>query len=1185
MQLDPKNAVGAGATTAVVTCTLVAILVGGQPAHAAWERVPIPALGRISASLGHADNQYHVRGRANRAWASNRHQGFAVRFRAQGAVVQLSTGESLSLKLARWGQGGHWEEAGPATALRFERNRLEASYESARVVEWYENGPLGLEHGFTIGEPFGVDSLALRSQPLILGIRIEAVNLQAQATAGEVTFANARAEPVVRYGKFAAWDRAGRSLPVQSQLAEGELQIWVDDRDEDYPIVVDPLIQSVKATASDGSAGDFFGVTVAISSDTLVVGAPNKDLASNADQGQAYVFVAPGGAWSNLTQVAVLRASDGVAGDRFGASVAMAGDRIVIGAPRHDGGRGAAYVFVRPAGGWSGVLNQNAKLLASDGLANDTFGTAVAVAVQNGSNDVVVVGAPLDDAGAATDRGAVYVFERASWAGTVTQTAKLTPGDGAGGGYQLGTAVDVTLLLDDCTVVAGAQFAPGAAGVATGAAYVFVKPSGGWVDASHTAKLTPSDGAANDNFGAAVAVRMDTALVGSPSGPGNTVDSGAAYLFVRNPATGWQDLARGRSLYASDGANGRGFGRAVALSEDRLLAVVGQPFNDPAAYVFRLESVSSFLITEQQKLVPSDPASLSDFGYAVHVSGWVSIPETLSVAVGAPRRLASTPGAAYLFREFVPTATATRTSTPTPSRTRTPTRTLSRTPTLTVTPSPNPSLTRTPVPPSETPLPTETALPSATDTPLPTSTELPSATYTQTPSSSPTPTATTPPLPTATWTFSPSASPTVSASVTATHPPTPTPTPSATRSQTASPPVPASATPTVTPSHTASATMTKTATSTATPSATGTTTPRTSAGRGCGNGVLESGESCDDGNTQDGDCCNARCEPEASGHPCEGDANPCTVEQCDGAGECRESGPAAPGTACEDDLTCTLDQCDGAGNCVHEPVAPEECPSGYAVLQQGGGQLSGTKLGRGALVGGPVCSGGATLERSARLLADLIAMGSITLKQNAWVQGSCVTDGALVSLLGSQPGRCNDGGDDSGVNELLLWCTVAQRKAVERAQRLGSLPGALALGNVHLRHDTWVQLPDHEGLVVVDADSLELGPGARLTLRATPRTQAVVLRVHGSLRLGRGAGLVLSGFAPGPSGSPAERVLWWVSGEARLGRRARVEGTILARDSILLLDSASVEGGLVSTGGTVELRKLARVHSAPWLLW
>ncbi len=94
-----------------------------------------------------------------------------------------------------------------------------------------------------------------------------------------------------------------------------------------------------------------------------------------------------------------------------------------------------------------------------------------------------------------------------------------------------------------------------------------------------------------------------------------------------------------------------------------------------------------------------------------------------------------------------------------------------------------------------------------------------------------------------------------------------------------------------------------------------------------------------------------------------------------------------------------------------------------------------------------------------------------------------------------------------------------------------------------------------------------------------------MLRVYGSLRLGRGAGLVLSGFAPGPSGLPAERVLWWVSGEARLGRRARMEGTILARDSILLLDSASVEGGLVSTGGTVELRKLASVHSAPWLLW
>lgn len=144
---------------------------------------------------------------------------------------------------------------------------------------------------------------------------------------------------------------------------------------------------------------------------------------------------------------------------------------------------------------------------------------------------------------------------------------------------------------------------------------------------------------------------------------------------------------------------------------------------------------------------------------------------------------------------------------------------------------------------------------------------------------------------------------------------------------------------------------------------------------------------------------------------------------------------------------------------------------------------SSTALSSGAVhwSAGQCAPGGATLERSARLLANLVAMGSITLKQNAWVQGSCVTDGASVLLLGSQPGRCNDGGDDSGVNERLLWCAEAQRKAVERAQRLGSLPGALALGNVHLCHNTWVQLPDHEGLVVVDADSLELGPGARLT--------------------------------------------------------------------------------------------------------
>ena len=159
--------------------------------------------------------------------------------------------------------------------------------------------------------------------------------------------------------------------------------------------------ESAKLLASDGAVGDQFGTSVSISGDVAVVGAVRDD-APLSNSGSAYIFRFTGLSW---VQEAKLTASDGAADDQFGTSVSISGDVIVVGAFfDDDNGRfsGSAYVFQEPPGGWV-TMTETAKLTASDGAAGDLFGFSVSV-----SGDVAVVGAQLhDDNGTAS--GSAYV--------------------------------------------------------------------------------------------------------------------------------------------------------------------------------------------------------------------------------------------------------------------------------------------------------------------------------------------------------------------------------------------------------------------------------------------------------------------------------------------------------------------------------------------------------------------------------------------------------------------------------------------------------------------------------------------------------------------------------------------------------------------------------------------------------
>ncbi|WP_019990051.1 FG-GAP repeat protein [Rudanella lutea] len=301
----------------------------------------------------------------------------------------------------------------------------------------------------------------------------------------------------------------------------------------------------IDRTASDGAANDQFGLSVAISGDYAIVGALGDDVGSTIDQGSAYIFVRTGNSW---VQQAKLVASDGATNDYFGYSVAIAGDYALVGAYSDNvginSGQGSDYVFMRSGDEWI----QQAKLTATDGAPNDEFGFSVSIA-----GDYAVIGASADDNGSNTNQGSAYVFVRSGT--TWSQQAKLTAGDGAINDF-FGTSV----AISGTYIVVGAPYGGGASSPSQGAAYVFLRSGTTW---SQQAKLTASDGTADDQFGVSVALAGDYALVGAYyDDPGGLTEAGSAYVFIRSGST-WTQQAK---LTNSNPASGHLFGFSVALS-------------------------------------------------------------------------------------------------------------------------------------------------------------------------------------------------------------------------------------------------------------------------------------------------------------------------------------------------------------------------------------------------------------------------------------------------------------------------------------------------------------------------------------------------------------------------------------------------------------------------------------------
>ncbi len=497
--------------------------------------------------------------------------------------------------------------------------------------------------------------------------------------------------------------------------------------------------QMAKLKAAVPGSNDYFGSALDVNSDsnpgTIVVGAYADNTTAGTDSGSIYVFQGSGGTW---TQVANLTGSVTAASDFFGSSVAITGNRIIVGAPLDDDGglqSGVAFVFedTSVSQNWSTYAED--KLIPTDISSGDRFGQSVDI-----ENSTAVIGSYLSDA-PVSNSGSAYVFGES--AGVWTQTQKLTS-LGASSIDQFGRFVAIS--GNAIAISAPNRTEPGT-GPSTGATFVFRK-SGSWMQ---EAKILALDKTMGDEFGHGVSLdeshvisgaRTDDVIAG--------VDAGSAYAHEGNLGT-WTQNSK---MLAPDGASSDQFGFSTCV--DGPTVAIGAPLHNAfakadagAVYIFSINFAGA--LPTATKTATSSP--------------------TASATVAASSTATSTPtpsptASPSASPSMSPSPTATMSATPlaTESSTATPSQSPSPSPSPSLSPSPSPS-------PSVTASPSPSQTPTATQTPTPAPSSTPSPTASETPTPSLTPTSTPTPIPTVSSTPAASPTPTIAVTATATPPP------------------------------------------------------------------------------------------------------------------------------------------------------------------------------------------------------------------------------------------------------------------------------------------------------------------------------------------------------------------------------------------------------------------------------
>ncbi len=527
----------------------------------------------LSAALGAARAAYWIKGGTREAGARNPAQGLGERFTPSGVHVS-SRRARLTVSLRAIGYGGKLAAA-PAPAMRASRNRLE--YVRAGVREWYLNGPLGLEQGFTVTR---APTARASAGPLTVSLLLAGDSRPERAGAGRLVF-RSRGGGELSYGGLVARDADGRALPATLQLHGSTVLLRVDVARARFPVTIDPIISGsegqVELKPQHGSRdGELYGTSVALSSDgdTAIVGAPGPP-----GSGSAVIFVREGVEWveqRQLTQPAGTHegSEEGEAHCRpptaqsacaFGESVGISGDGdvAIIGDPPTAGGTGAAYIYQRSGTTWT----RTSELAPPKQSHGQGFGESVAIAADG---EAAIVGAPDGQ----RDEGQAWVFQSrgGSWLGAAGEALEAPAS-----GEKRHLAQSVAISADGHEALLGAP-TEGAAG----AAFTFVDGSAGWEEVQ---RLVGERAGSLFGSGVALSANGENALIGAPHETQESLaDAGAALLYTlaRGKPTGSPQklTAASRNVPAEAKAE---FGASVALFGNGESVPVGALVGAPGA--------------------------------------------------------------------------------------------------------------------------------------------------------------------------------------------------------------------------------------------------------------------------------------------------------------------------------------------------------------------------------------------------------------------------------------------------------------------------------------------------------------------------------------------------------------------------------------------------------------------------
>ncbi|MHB8392514.1 MAG: DUF7933 domain-containing protein, partial [Acidobacteriaceae bacterium] len=477
-------------------------------------------------------------------------------------------------------------------------------------------------------------------------------SLRTRPTRDGLDLLDAAGRTVLHYGGLFAYDARHRPLPARMVLRGHDLALVVDTRHAVYPVTVDPLLSAVFPIQDPNAmAGDQFGASVAISADgnTVIVGAFGEDSAA----GRVYVFTRSGSNWST-TPAATFLDPGATANDLFGHSVALSSDgtAAVFGAAGASAYDGKVYVYAQSGGKWGAAPSVSFSDPYNSTVGNDLFGYSVSIS-SNGST--ALIGSPgyIDPVSGSEGRAYIYAQISGQWTSTPVYTIKGYPGN-------LNLGNDVALSADGHTALIGDPQFRGALSN-TGAAYVFGNGSGAW---AYAATLNDPADAANDYFGSNVALSANgtTALASSAV---TASGAGAVYLFTQSSGM-WP--ATPSVTFADPAATANdAFGKSIAMSADGSTVIasayssVGNTMpssNTEVAYVFR-QSGGTWPSRPTLSLTDPGTRAANGFGASTTLSS-----DGLTAVVGAPG-IGSSLGDAYIFAsgaDLVLTASASASS-------------------------------------------------------------------------------------------------------------------------------------------------------------------------------------------------------------------------------------------------------------------------------------------------------------------------------------------------------------------------------------------------------------------------------------------------------------------------------------------------------------------------------------------